>query len=76
MRGASWRAEGQRISFTGAQELEATGATVAGAACPFRNAVFRDARPGISKTPPKLTDIAPIAAAGLASIDGPAARAD
>src|SRR5579871_4679726 len=57
---------GDRVSVTRAQELAATGATVVGAACPFCNTMFRDALSGISKTPPRLMDIAQIAAAGFA----------
>jgi Fe-S oxidoreductase len=56
---------GQRVSVTRAEELVATGATVVGAACPFCNTMFRDALSGISKTPPKLLDIAQIAAAAM-----------
>jgi Fe-S oxidoreductase len=67
---------GQRVSVTRAEELVATGATVVGAACPFCNTMFRDALSGISKTPPRLMDIAQIAAAGLASVNGPTTGAD
>ncbi len=65
---------GERVSVTRAKELVATGATVVGAACPFCNTMFRDALSGISKTPPKLMDIAQIAAAGFASVDSPASQ--
>ncbi len=65
--------KGERVSVTRAKELVATGATVVGAACPFCNTMFRDALSGISKTPPRLMDIAQIAAAAYASVDGPAA---
>ena len=68
--------KGQRVSVTRATELVATGADVVGAACPFCNTMFRDALSGISKTPPKLLDIAQIAAAALKSVDGPATRTD
>ena len=68
--------KGERVSVTRAKELVATGATVVGAACPFCNTMFRDALSGISKTPPRLMDIAQIAAAGFASVDGPTARTD
>jgi Fe-S oxidoreductase len=68
--------KGQRVSVTRATELVATGADVVGAACPFCNTMFRDALSGISKTPPKLLDIAQIAAAALRSVDSPAARTD
>ncbi|HEX6897467.1 MAG TPA: heterodisulfide reductase-related iron-sulfur binding cluster [Bryobacteraceae bacterium] len=68
--------KGDRVSVTRAQELVDTGATVVGAACPFCNTMFRDALSGISQTPPKLMDIAQIAAASFASVDGPAAGTD
>jgi Fe-S oxidoreductase len=68
--------KGQRVSVTRAQELVSTGASIVGAACPFCNTMFRDALAGLSKTPPKLLDIAQIAAAGFSSVDGPAARTD
>ena len=70
--------KGKRVSAERAEELVATGASVVGAACPFCNTMFRDALAGVSKTPPKLLDIAQIAAAGLASglIDRPAAGTD
>jgi Fe-S oxidoreductase len=72
---------GERVSVTRAKELVATGATVVGAACPFCNTMFRDALSGISPNPPRLMDIAQIAAAGFASADAPsvnspAARGD
>ena len=67
---------GKRVSVERAEQLAATGASMIGAACPFCNTMFRDALSGISKTPPKLLDIAQIAAAGLKSIDSPAARTD
>jgi len=68
--------KGDRVSVTRAKELVATGATVVGAACPFCNTMFRDALSGISKTPPRLMDIAQIAAAAYASVDGPTAGTD
>src|SRR5579872_1555221 len=52
--------KGDRVSVTRAKELVATGATVLGVACPFCNTMFRDALSSISKTPPKLMDIAQI----------------
>ncbi len=55
--------KGKRVSADRAEELVATGASVVGAACPFCNTMFRDALAGVSKTPPKLMDIAQIAAA-------------
>ena len=58
--------KGKRISVERAEELVATGASVVGAACPFCNTMFRDALAGVSKTPPKLMDIAQIAAQAIA----------
>jgi len=57
--------KGKRVSVERAEQLAATGASVVGAACPFCNTMFRDALAGISKTPPKLMDIAQIAAESL-----------
>jgi Fe-S oxidoreductase len=57
--------KGDRVSHTRAKELVATGATVVGAACPFCNTMFRDALAAVSDAPPKLLDIAQIAAANL-----------
>jgi len=57
--------KGERVSHTRAKELVATGADVVGAACPFCNTMFRDALSAVSQTPPKLLDIAQIAAASL-----------
>ena len=54
--------KGKRVSVERSEELAATGAAVVGAACPFCNTMLRDALSGISKTPPKLLDIAQIAA--------------
>ena len=62
--------KGQRVSVTRAQELAATGANIVAAACPFCNTMFRDALSGISKTPPKLLDIAQVAARNLGFADG------
>jgi Fe-S oxidoreductase len=58
--------KGKRISVERAEELVATGASVVAAACPFCNTMFRDALAGVSGTPPKLLDIAQIAAASFA----------
>jgi len=60
---------GKRISVERAEELVATGASVVAAACPFCNTMFRDALAGVSATPPKLLDIAQIAAASFAPSD-------
>lgn len=57
--------KGKRVSVERAGQLAATGASIVGAACPFCNTMFRDALSGISANPPKLMDIAQIAAAGL-----------
>ncbi len=56
---------GDRVSHNRAKELVATGADVVGAACPFCNTMFRDALAAVSDAPPKLLDIAQIAAAGI-----------
>jgi Fe-S oxidoreductase len=56
---------GDRVSHNRAKELVATGAEVVGAACPFCNTMFRDALSAVSAAPPKLLDIAQIAAAAL-----------
>jgi Fe-S oxidoreductase len=61
--------KGKRVSVERAEQLAATGASVVAAACPFCNTMFRDALAGVSAAPPKLLDIAQIAAAGLAPID-------
>ena len=42
-----------------------TGAQVIGTACPFCQTMFRDALGTVTQTPPKLLDIAQIAAASL-----------
>ncbi|MBX5494509.1 MAG: 4Fe-4S dicluster domain-containing protein [Bryobacteraceae bacterium] len=57
--------KGKRVSVERAEELTATGAEVVGAACPFCNTMFRDALSAISPSPPKLLDIAQIAAASI-----------
>ena len=59
---------GKRVSVERAEELVATGADVVGAACPFCNTMFRDALANISATPPKLLDIAQIAAASIRTV--------
>jgi Fe-S oxidoreductase len=58
---------GERVSHNRAQELVATGANVVGTACPFCNTMFRDALAAGTSVgaPPKLLDIAQIAAASL-----------
>jgi Fe-S oxidoreductase len=57
--------KGKRVSVERAEELAATGASVVGVACPFCNTMLRDALAGVSANPPKLMDIAQIAAAAL-----------
>ena len=57
--------KGKRVSVERAEQLVATGADVVGAACPFCNTMFRDALASVSPNPPKLMDIAQIAAASL-----------
>jgi Fe-S oxidoreductase len=57
--------KGKRINVDRAEELVATGADVIGAACPFCQTMFRDALAQISDAPPKLLDIAQIAAMSL-----------
>jgi Fe-S oxidoreductase len=61
--------KGKRISVERAEELAATGAGVVAAACPFCNTMFRDALAGLSASPPKLLDIAQIAAASFTAGD-------
>ncbi|HLN00621.1 MAG TPA: heterodisulfide reductase-related iron-sulfur binding cluster [Bryobacteraceae bacterium] len=56
---------GKRVSVERAEQLVATGAGVVGVACPFCNTMFRDALATASANPPKLLDIAQIAAAAL-----------
>ena len=57
--------KGKRVSHERAEELAGSGADVVAVACPFCNTMFRDALPVVSPAPPKLLDIAQIAAAGL-----------
>ncbi len=55
-------ATGARVNETRARELVATGANTVGAACPFCNSMFQDALAVVSQNPPRLLDIAQIAA--------------
>jgi Fe-S oxidoreductase len=57
--------KGTRINLARAEELVATGAPAIGTACPFCQSMFRDALGTLSQSPPKLLDIAQIAAAAL-----------
>ncbi|MBM3727431.1 MAG: (Fe-S)-binding protein [Acidobacteria bacterium] len=57
--------KGSRVSHERARELAATGAQVVGAACPFCNTMFRDALDKVTASPPRLLDIAEIAAASI-----------
>lgn len=57
--------KGERVNLTRARELAGTGAETVAAACPFCASMFRDALKAVSDTPPKLLDIAQIAARGL-----------
>ena len=67
---------GQRVNETRARELAATGAETVGAACPFCNSMFRDALATASPNPPRLLDIAQIAAETIANVhpDGTVTR--
>jgi Fe-S oxidoreductase len=56
---------GKRVNVERAEELAATGAAVIGTACPFCQTMFRDALGVVIQTPPKLLDIAQIAASCL-----------
>ncbi|MBS1854554.1 MAG: (Fe-S)-binding protein [Acidobacteria bacterium] len=56
--------QGKRVNVERAEELAATGAGVIGTACPFCQSMFRAALDGAA-APPKLLDIAQIAAASL-----------
>ena len=57
--------EGTRVNVERARELAGTGAAVIGTACPFCQTMFRDALGTFTQTPPKLLDIAQLAAAAL-----------
>lgn len=56
---------GRRVNETRARELVATGANTVGAACPFCNSMFHDALAAVSQNPPRLLDIAQLAAESL-----------
>lgn len=57
--------KGKRVNIERVEELVATGAQVIGTACPFCQTMFRDALGTVTQTPPRLLDIAQIAAAAL-----------
>jgi Fe-S oxidoreductase len=57
--------KGKRVNVERVEELVATGAPIIGTACPFCQTMFRDALGAVTQTPPKLLDIAQIAAASL-----------
>jgi Fe-S oxidoreductase len=62
--------KGKRVNVARVEELVATGASVIGTGCPFCQTMFRDALGAVTQTPPKLLDIAQIAAASLPVPDG------
>ena len=57
--------KGTRVSRERAVELAATEAGTVAAACPFCHTMFRDALGSITQAPPKLLDIAQLAAAAI-----------
>lgn len=57
--------KGKRVNVERAEELAATGAAVVGTACPFCQTMFRDAFGALPGSPPRLADIAQIAAASI-----------
>ncbi len=57
--------KGKRVNVERVTELVGTGAQVIGTACPFCQTMFRDALGTVTQSPPKLLDIAQIAAAAL-----------
>ncbi len=57
--------KGKRVNVERVEELVATGAGVIGTACPFCQTMFRDALGAVTQSPPRLLDIAQIAAAAL-----------
>jgi Fe-S oxidoreductase len=65
--------QGDRVSETRAKELVSTGASTVAAACPFCNTMFRDALVQVAgaSPPPRLLDIAQIAAASITAAAKP-----
>jgi Fe-S oxidoreductase len=61
--------KGERVGHARARELASTGAGTVAAACPFCNTMLRDAMAAVAAAPPRLMDIAQIAAAALNSRD-------
>jgi Fe-S oxidoreductase len=57
--------KGERVNVNRAKELVATNAAVIGTACPFCQSMFRDALGTVTQSPPKLLDVAQIAAARM-----------
>jgi len=57
--------KGKRVNVERVEELVGTGAQVIGTACPFCQTMFRDALGTVTQSPPRLLDIAQIAAASL-----------
>jgi len=57
--------KGKRVNVTRVEDLVGTGAAVIGTACPFCQTMFRDALGVVTQTPPKLLDIAQLAAASI-----------
>ena len=64
--------KGKRVNVARVEELVGAGASTIGTACPFCQTMFRDALGAVTQTPPKLLDIAQIAAAALPA-DAPTA---
>jgi Fe-S oxidoreductase len=60
--------KGKRVNVERAEQLVRTGAEVIGTACPFCQTMFRDALGTVSPTPPKLLDIAQLAAASISTV--------
>jgi len=57
--------KGKRVNLARAQELVATGADTVAAGCPFCASMFRDALKSATDQPPRLLDIAQIAARAI-----------